>query len=118
MPLTSTSISAGRVTIAAQTPTKTTALAGTRVAVSFASVFEPGIAPSRLNANVIRDADVMHDVAQKNCADAEMNSTRVAQFVAERLHEDRLRRLRRPARCRGCRSASFGIANTTHSSRM
>ena len=37
------------------------------------------MAPSRLKAKVIRDADVMHEVAQKNCADAEMNSTRVAQ---------------------------------------
>ena len=38
------------------------------------------MAPSRLKAKVIREAEVMHDVAQKNCADAEMNSTRVAQF--------------------------------------
>ena len=44
-------------------------------------MLEPGIAPSRLNANVIRDADVMHDVAQKTCAEAEMNSTNAAQLV-------------------------------------
>ena len=45
---------------------------------------EPGTAPSRLNANVIREAEVRQEVAQKNCADAEMNSTSVAQFLAER----------------------------------
>ena len=47
--------------------------------VSFFRVSEPGMAPSRLKAKVIREAEVMQDVAQKNCADAEMNSTRVAQ---------------------------------------
>ena len=57
-----------------------TEFAGTLRAFSFFSVSEPGIAPSRLNANVIREADVMHDVAQKNCAEAEMKRTSVAQF--------------------------------------
>ena len=42
---------------------------------------DPGIAPSRLNANVIREADVMQEVAQKNCAEAEMNSTKPPQLV-------------------------------------
>src|SRR5262245_17021232 len=76
-----TSISAGSVTIAATTPTSTTALAGTRLGVSADQRFDPGTAPSRLNANVIRDADVMQEVAQKNCADAEMNSTSAPQLV-------------------------------------
>ena len=57
-----------------------TAFAGTLVAVRADQRLEPGIAPSRLKANVMRDADVMHDVAQKNWADAEMKSTNVAQF--------------------------------------
>ena len=56
-------------------------MAGTRFAVSVCQLLEPGIAPSRLNAKVIRDADVMQDVAQKTCAEAEMNSTRVAQLL-------------------------------------
>ncbi len=43
-----------------------TALAGTRLGVSADQRFEPGIAPSRLNAKVIREAEVMHEVAQKN----------------------------------------------------
>ena len=76
-----------------------TALAGTRLAVSFDQCSEPGMAPSRLNAKVIREAEVMHDVAQKNCADAEMNSTNVAQFVPSDADEDRRPRPRRPARC-------------------
>src|SRR3954451_12088713 len=76
-----TLISAGRVTMAATTATSITALAGTRLAVSLCHLAEPGIAPSRLKAKVIREADVMHDVEQKNCADAEMNSTSPAQLL-------------------------------------
>ena len=76
-----TSTSAGSVTAAAQIATNITAMAGTRFAVSLFSVSDPGMAPSRLNAKVIRDAEVMHEVAQKNCADAEMNSTRPPQLA-------------------------------------
>ena len=76
-----TSTSAGSVTAAAQTATNITALAGTRKAVSFFSVLEPGMAPSRLKAKVIREAEVMHEVAQKNCAEAEMKSTSPAQLA-------------------------------------
>src|SRR6476469_2818137 len=76
-----TLINAGSVTMAQHTATSITAFAGTRFAVSDCHILEPGIAPSRLNAKVIRDAEVMQDVAQKTCAEAEMNSTRVAQFV-------------------------------------
>ena len=50
MPFTSTLISAGRVRIAAQTATSVTAFAGTRLAVSADQRFDPGMAPSRLNA--------------------------------------------------------------------
>ena len=70
-----TSISAGRVTIALTTATHITALAGTRFGVSLDHRCEPGMARSRLNAKVIREAEVRHDVAQKNWAEAEMNST-------------------------------------------
>ena len=74
-----TSMSAGLVTSAATTATPSTALAGTRAAVSFDQIADPGTAPSRLNAKVIREAEVRQEVAQKNCAEAEMNSTSVAQ---------------------------------------
>ena len=76
-----TLMSAGAVTRAQQTATSITAFAGTRFAVSFCQVAEPGIAPSRLNAKVIRDAEVMHEVAQNTWADAEMKSTNAAQLV-------------------------------------
>ena len=80
-----TSISAGTVTIAASTATPSTALAGTRALLSVDQIFDPGMAPSRLKANAILDADVRHDVAQKNWAEAEMNKTVVAQFVPSEL---------------------------------
>ena len=76
-----TSIRAGSVTIALTTATSATALAGTRLDVSFDQRAEPGIAPSRLNANVIRDAEVMQDVAQNTWAEAEMKSTNAAQWL-------------------------------------
>ena len=77
---------------------------------------EPGIAPSRLNANVIREAEVMHEVAQKNWADAEMNSTNVAQLVPR--DSTKMPATPPPARAlSGWPSAPFGIAKTTHSSR-
>ena len=39
------------------------------------------MAPSRLKAKVMREAEVMHEVAQKNCAEAEMKSTSPAQLA-------------------------------------
>src|SRR5215470_3506291 len=75
-------IKAGSVRIALMTATMTTAFAGTRVAVSFDHDCQPGTARSRLNANVIREADVRHDVAQNSCAEAEMNRINVAQFLS------------------------------------
>src|SRR3954466_2731490 len=72
-----TSARAGRVTSAATTATPMTALAGTRAAFNEDQSRWPGTARSRLNANAMRDAEVRQEVAQKNCADAEMNSTSV-----------------------------------------
>src|SRR4249919_3549980 len=113
-----TSISAGAVTIALTTPTSSTALAGTRLAVSFDHSCEPGIAPSRLKAKVIRDAEVMHDVAQNTCADAEMNSTNAAQL----LPSDWVKMNATPPApvpaLSGDPSFRLGTANTTQSSRM
>ena len=41
----------------------------------------PGIAPSRENANIIRDADVTDAVPQKNCATTAITSRNSAHFV-------------------------------------
>ena len=65
MPLTSTLISAGRVRIAAQTATSITPFAGTLLPLSADQRFDPGIAPSRLKAYVMREAEVMHETVQK-----------------------------------------------------
>src|SRR5436190_1008601 len=61
-----TSASAGSVTRAATTATPMTAFAGTRDDVRADQSRCPGTARSRLNAKVIRDAEVRQDVAQKN----------------------------------------------------
>src|SRR6476646_9338104 len=76
----STLMRAGRVTMAATMATMITALAGTRLAVSAAQRLDPGTAPSRLNAYVIREADVMHEIVQKNCPTVEIRSTVPAQW--------------------------------------
>ena len=76
------------------------------------------MAPSRLNAKVIRDAEVMHEVAQKNCADAEMNSTERRPVGAERRARRSAATPPPASALSGWPSALFGIANTTHSSRM
>src|SRR3977135_1178566 len=41
----------------------------------------PGIAPSRENANIMRDADVTDAVPQKNCATTAITSRNSAHFV-------------------------------------
>jgi hypothetical protein len=41
---------------------------------------EPGTAPSRENANIIRDADVTDAVPKKNCATTAMNSRNSAHY--------------------------------------
>ena len=57
------------------TATNTTALAGTFAAVTFDQILEPGIAPSRLNANVMREALVRQAIVQKNWPAVEIAST-------------------------------------------
>ena len=49
---------------------------------------DPGIAPSRLNAKVIREALVMQAVVQNNWPAAEISRTRKCQPCGERLAED------------------------------
>src|SRR5690242_9976584 len=113
-----TSTSAGRVTAAEKNATNITALAGTRVAVSFLRVEDPGMAPSRLKANVIREADVMHEVAQKNCAEAEMKSTSPAQFAPIDCTKMYATPPAPTPALSGLPLASSGMAKTTVSSRM
>src|SRR3954454_20157729 len=113
-----TSINAGSVTIALTTATSMTALAGTRCPVNADQRPDPGTAPLRLKANSIRDADVMHEVEQKNCADAEMNSTSAPHL----LPIDCVKMYATPPAptpaLSGWPWALSGIANTTQSSRM
>ena len=63
-------------------------MAGTLRRETFDQSREPGMAPSRLNANVMRDALVMQAVVQKNWPAVEMNSTRTCQPCRQRLAED------------------------------
>src|SRR3954447_666954 len=64
--------SAGRVRINASTATAMTALNGMRLALTRLHRFEPGTAPSRLNAYIMRDALVMQLMPQKNCPTTQM----------------------------------------------
>ena len=48
--------------------------------LTFRQSWWPGTAPSRENANIIRDADVTDAVRQKNCATQQMTSRNSAQF--------------------------------------
>ena len=61
-----TSMSAGSVMSAPMTATNMTALAGTFDGRTLDQMLEPGIAPSRLKANVMRDALVRQAIVQKN----------------------------------------------------
>src|SRR6478609_5812392 len=79
MPL--TDFSAGSVMRPPMTAAQMTALAGVRLEFTFDQIREPGTARSRLNANIIREVDVRHAVAQKSCALAEMKSSVPAQFA-------------------------------------
>src|SRR5947199_7812269 len=57
--------SAGRVRISASTATAITALNGIRRALTRLHIFQPGTAPSRLKAYIMRDALVMQLMPQK-----------------------------------------------------
>src|SRR5215210_757126 len=57
-----------------------TAMCGTRLRLMRRHNLWPGIAPSRENANIMREADVTDAVRQKNCATTQMKSSASAQF--------------------------------------
>src|SRR5215203_19830 len=112
-----TSTSAGSVTAAASTATSITARAGTRLADSRDQCREPGTARSRLNAYVIRDAEVMQETAQKSCPAEEMNRTVPAQLEPRAALKIGWTPLA-PRELSGLPSGRFGTAKTTASSRM
>src|SRR5579864_9143006 len=58
-----------------------TAYTGTRFRLTRRHQWWPGIAPSRENANIIRDAEVTEAVPQKNCATTAMRSRNSAHFL-------------------------------------
>src|SRR3954454_21111219 len=63
-----------------RTPIARTARYGTRFGAIRRHSRCPGTAPSRENANIIRDADVTDAVRQKNCAIQQMKSRNVPQL--------------------------------------
>src|SRR3954468_11910787 len=65
-------LSAGRVRINASTATAMTALKGMRLTLTRLHSREPGTAPSRLNAYIMREALVMQLMPQKNCPTTQM----------------------------------------------
>src|SRR6476646_3564082 len=80
-PLMSTVMSAGSVSSTATTADAITPCTGTRFALNFDQYFEPGTAPSRLQAKSMRVVLVMQAVVQKNCPIVAMPSTRLAQLT-------------------------------------
>src|SRR5262249_21676942 len=62
------------------TPIANTACTGTRCFETRRHQRLPGTAPSRENANIIREADVVDAVRQKNCAITQMKSSASDQF--------------------------------------
>src|SRR3954470_8532480 len=65
-------LSAGRVRISAKIATPITALNGIRRALTRRQKLDAGTAPSRLNANIMREALVMQLMPQKNCPTTQM----------------------------------------------
>src|SRR5215470_6464501 len=57
------------------TPMANTAKTGTRCLETRRHIWCPGTAPSREKANIIREADVVDAVRQKNCAITQMKSS-------------------------------------------
>src|SRR3954447_17416939 len=98
----------------ARMPIASTALTGTRLRATLRQILEPGIAPSRENANIIREADVTDAVPQKNCATHAITSRNSAHLRLIDVSQMYVTMMP-PAP-----SAPFvsGIANVTATSRM
>src|SRR5215210_3526663 len=71
--------SVGSISAHASTPIAITAMNGTRWEEIRRQIRHPGTAPSRENANIIRDADVTDAVRQNICATTAMKSRNSAQ---------------------------------------
>ena len=97
-----------------RTRSRQTARCGTRLRPTCRQSLWPGTAPSRENANSIRDADVIEAVTQKNCAITQMKSSDLRPVLAHRLaqiHVTRKPRFAMPP-------SVLGMANVTATSRM
>src|SRR5829696_3619618 len=101
-------ISADRMVIAI------TAMCGTRFRPTRRQSRWPGTAPSRENANSIREADVSEAVTQKNCATTQMKSSASAQFWL--IDSDQIQGTRKPMF--SIAPPVLGTASVTATSRM
>ncbi len=72
---------AGSVRMIATTTDSSTPYTGTRLLLSFDQYWPPGTAPSRLNANSMREVLVMHATVQKNCPTVAIARTMLAPLV-------------------------------------
>src|ERR1035438_5058368 len=104
---------AGMVMIKAHTITKNTAHVGVRFLPRRRHRLWPGIAPSRENANVIREALVTHAMPQNSCPIVEINRTAFAPAVLSAA--SRIAIAGKPADWM-CSVAPLGIANVITSS--
>src|SRR4029453_4531236 len=102
---------------AAKNQMPTTDQRGTRFFATRRQSWWPGTAPSRENANIMRDAEVTEAVTQKNCATTQMKSSASAQSWLIELAQ--IQGTRRP---RALPVSSpppvLGIANVTPRSRI
>src|SRR5262245_21544916 len=71
---------AGTISSPERVPIANTAYTGTRCFETRRQSWCPGTAPSREKANIIREADVVDAVRQKNCAITQMKSSASDQF--------------------------------------
>ena len=76
-----TSTNAGKVIASATVEQAKTAFLGTLFLSTCAHFLDPGTAPSRLNANIIRDALVSADVPHKSCPTLAINRTTPAHLA-------------------------------------
>src|ERR687897_216981 len=91
-----------------------TANCGTRLRPTWRQRRWPGTAPSRENANSIREAEVKDAVTQKNCATTQMKSSASAQFWL--IDSDQTQGTRKPMF--SIAPPVLGTASVTATSRM
>src|SRR5918992_1409382 len=99
---------------AERTQMAATAACGTRFLPTRRQSRWPGMAPSRENANIIRDADVTEAVTQKNWATTQMKSRSSAQFWL--IDSDQIQGTRKPMF--SIAPSVLGTVNVTATRRM